>query len=110
MMSSKLRTAAFVISALIVPFAASAADTGTTMGDSKPVRAVKDTVITAKVKSKLAAEREGYTKSVSVKTTSAGVVTLSGSVLTKEEADKAEAIAKDTEGVTSVVNNIKITK
>jgi hyperosmotically inducible protein len=108
-MSSKLRTAAFVISAMMMPFAAGAAD-NTSMGDSKPVRAVKDSVITAKVKSKLAAEREGYTKSVSVKTTSAGVVTLTGTALTKEEADKAESIAKSTEGVTSVVNNIKITK
>ncbi len=108
-MSSKLRTAAFVISAMMLPFAASAADSGSTP-DSKPVRAVKDSVITTKVKSKLASEREGYTKSVHVKTTSSGVVTLTGTALTKEEADKAESIAKDTEGVTSVVNKIKVVK
>ncbi|MDB5777523.1 MAG: hypothetical protein JWP38_3656, partial [Herbaspirillum sp.] len=100
---------AFVISALMIPAVASAADSGSTP-DSKPVRAVKDSAITVKVKSKLAAENAGFTKSVSVKTTSAGVVTLTGSVLTKEESNRAEAIAKDTEGVTSVVNNIKVTK
>ena len=109
-MSSKLRTAIFVVSAAVAaPFAANAADTSTPMSESKPVRAVKDSVITAKVKSKLAAEHEGYTKSVSVKTTAAGVVTLTGTALTKDEADKAETIAKSTDGVTSVVNNIKVT-
>ncbi len=108
-MSSKLRTAIFIVSAAVAaPFAASAADS-TPMSESKPVRAVKDSVITAKVKSKLAAEHEGYTKSVSVKTTAAGVVTLTGTALTKEEADKAETIAKSTDGVTSVINNIKVT-
>jgi hyperosmotically inducible protein len=112
-MSSKLRTAAFVISTLMVPFAASAADsTGTTSStaDSKPVRAVKDSVITTKVKAKLAEARAGYTKSVHVKTTPSGVVTLTGTALTKDESDQAATIAKDTEGVTKVVNNIKITK
>ncbi|HEY4317943.1 MAG TPA: BON domain-containing protein [Herbaspirillum sp.] len=115
-MSSKLRTAAFVISALMVPFAAQAADSGTgntgntSTGDSKPVRAIKDSAITAKVKAKLAEARAGYTKSVHVKTTSAGVVTLTGTALTKDEADQAAAIAKDTDGVTSVVNKIKVTK
>jgi hyperosmotically inducible protein len=111
-MSSKLRTAAFVISALMVPFAASAADSASTTStaDSKPVRAVKDSVITTKVKAKLAEARAGYTKSVHVKTTPAGVVTLTGTALTKDESDQAAAIAKDTEGVTKVVNNIKITK
>ena len=109
-MSSTLRTAAFVISALMLPLAASAADTTPTTGDSKPVTAIKDTTITTKVKTKLAEARAGYTKSVHVKTTSAGVVTLTGTALTKDDADKAEAIAKGTEGVTSVVNKIKITK
>jgi hyperosmotically inducible protein len=116
-MSSKLRTAAFVISALMVPFAAHADNTTTSpgatqtsTGDSKPVRAVKDSAITTKVKAKLAEARAGYTKSVHVKTTSAGVVTLTGTALTKDEADQAAAIAKDTDGVTSVVNKIKVTK
>lgn len=109
-MSSKLRTAAFVISALMAPLAVHAADTATSTGDSKPVQAMKDTAITAKVKAKLAEARAGYTKSVHVKTTPAGVVTLTGTALTKDEADQAVAIAKGTDGVTSVVNDIKITK
>ncbi|RXZ38294.1 BON domain-containing protein [Oxalobacteraceae bacterium CAVE-383] len=109
-MSSKLRTAAFVIGTLMVPFAAHAADSTTSTGESKPVRAIKDSAITTKVKAKLAEERAGYTKSVHVKTTPDGVVTLTGTALTKDEADKAAAIAKSTDGVTSVVNNIKVTK
>jgi hyperosmotically inducible protein len=109
-MSSKLRTAAFVISALMIPLAASAADNTASNGDSKPVTAVKDSTITTKVKAKLAEARAGYTKSVHVKTTHTGVVTLTGTALTKDESDKAAAIAKDTDGVTSVVNHIKIVK
>ena len=109
-MSSKLRTAAFVISALMAPLAVHAADSTTSTSDSKPVQAMKDTAITAKVKAKLAEARSGYTKSLHVKTTPAGVVTLTGTALTKDEADQAVAIAKGTDGVTSVVNDIKITK
>jgi hyperosmotically inducible protein len=109
-MSSKLRTAAFVISTLMVPFAAHAADATPTTTDSKPVAAVKNSTITTKVKAKLAEARAGYTKSVHVKTTGAGVVTLTGTALTKDESDQAASIAKDTDGVTSVVNKIKITK
>jgi hyperosmotically inducible protein len=109
-MTSKLRAAAFVISALMIPFAAGAADSTTSTGDSKPVRAVKDSAITTKIKAKLAEARAGYTKSIHVKTTSAGVVTLTGSALSREDSNKVAAIAKDTDGVTSVVNKIKITK
>ena len=110
-MSSKLRIAAFVISALMVPLAASAADTtAANNGDSKAVAAVKDTAVTTKVKAKLAAARAGYTKSVHVKTTPEGVVTLTGTALTKDEADQAATIAKGTDGVTSVINKIKVTK
>jgi hyperosmotically inducible protein len=94
----------------MVPFAAHAADSTTSAGDSKAVRAMKDTAITAKVKTNLAEARAGYTKSVHVKTTPAGVVTLTGTALTKDEADQAASIAKGTEGVTSVVNEIKVTK
>jgi hyperosmotically inducible periplasmic protein len=110
-MSSKLRTAAFIISALMMPLAASAADTtAANNGDSKPVAAMKDTALTAKVKAKLAEARAGYTKSVHVKTTPEGVVTLTGTALTKDDADQAVTIAKGTDGVKSVVNKIKITK
>lgn len=109
-MTSKLRTAAFVLSVMMAPLAAHAADSTTSTGDSKAVQSVKDAAITTKVKAKLAAERAGYTKSVHVNTSSSGVVTLTGTALTKSEADQAAAIAKGTEGVTSVVNDIKITK
>ena len=37
-------------------------------------------------------------------------MTATGTALTKDESDQAATIAKDTDGVTSVVNKIKITK
>jgi hyperosmotically inducible protein len=39
-----------------------------------------------------------------------GIVVLSGSAKTQEAADKAASIARETEGVTLVQNNIKIKK
>jgi BON domain len=40
--------------------------------------------------------------------TNAGIVTLNGMVATKAEADRAVSLARDTNGVTSVVNNLRI--
>jgi hypothetical protein len=40
--------------------------------------------------------------------TNAGIVTLNGIVATKAEADRAVSLARDTNGVTSAVNNLRI--
>jgi osmotically-inducible protein OsmY len=40
--------------------------------------------------------------------TSKSVVTLSGTVRTEDEKVRAEGIAKDTKGVSSVVNNLSV--
>jgi len=107
MFKNKLTAAAIAVAVIAVPFAAANA-AESHMSDSKPVKAVKDSYITTKVKSKLASERDGFTKGVSVKTTDAGAVTLSGNVSTKEQSDRAEAIARGTEGVTSVTNSLVV--
>lgn len=68
---------------------------------------INDSGISAKVKGQLAADTETSAIKIAVDTTNR-VVTLSGVVPTEKEKAKAEQIARKTEGVTQVVNNITI--
>ena len=70
-------------------------------------QAVDDSAITLKVKSKLAADSQTSAIKIGVETKDA-VVTLSGTVPTGTEKDEADKIAKNTEGVKRVVNDITI--
>jgi hyperosmotically inducible periplasmic protein len=69
---------------------------------------VKDSVITTKVKSKLAAKHMSTLTHVKVDTDANGMVWLSGTAPTKDARDLAGMIAKDTDGVNSVTNEIEI--
>src|ERR1041384_5219083 len=66
-----------------------------------------DAGITTNVQSKLAADSDTGGLKLNV-ATAGGVVTLSGTAATEIEKDKAEQIAKHTEGVKRVVNNIAL--
>lgn len=104
-MKYKLAATCFVIGSLLAPVVAHAAD-----GDadrSKPVHFVKDSVITTKIKSKLAVEHPASAKHIKVDTDRNGVVWLSGTTDSQAEADKAVEIARNIEGVKSV--NAKLT-
>jgi hyperosmotically inducible periplasmic protein len=68
---------------------------------------VDDSVITTKVKSKLAADTRTSAIKISVETTN-GVVALTGTVPTQSEKSAAEEITKSTEGVKSVDNKIAV--
>jgi hyperosmotically inducible protein len=107
-MNTKLMSACFVAATLLTPFAARAADSDADR--AHPGAFVKDSVITTKVKTKLAAEKMRTLTHIRVDTDRNGIVVLSGSAKTKEDADKAASIARETEGVTLVQNNIKIKK
>ncbi len=69
---------------------------------------VKDSVITTKVKSKLAAKHLSTLTHIKVDTDENGVVYLSGRAPSQDAVDMAAMIAKDTEGVTSVHNGIAV--
>lgn len=69
---------------------------------------VKDSVITTKIKAKLAADKLGSFVNIHVETDKDGAVLLTGNALTQESIDKATVIAKGVEGVTSVNNNIAV--
>ncbi len=69
---------------------------------------VKDSVITTKVKTKLAAKHMSTLTNIKVDTDEQGVVWLSGKAPTQDASDLATMIAKDTDGVTAVHNHIVI--
>lgn len=68
---------------------------------------INDAGISAKIKTQLAADTETSAIKIAVDTTNR-VVTLSGVVPTEKEKAKAEQIARTTDGVAQVVNNITI--
>jgi hyperosmotically inducible protein len=107
-MKYKLATSCFVIGSVLAPVAAYATDSDTDR--SKPTHFVKDSVITTKIKTKLAAEHLGSAKHIRVDTDKNGAVWMSGTANSQDEADKAVAIARDTEGVKSVSSHIKVRK
>ena len=107
-MKIRLATICFVIGTLLAPVAAYAADSDSDR--SHPTTFVKDSIITTKIKAKLADEKMSTLKHIKVDTDAKGAVVLRGKVKNQEEADKAVSIARETEGVTSVTSNIQIKK
>ncbi|HXS12463.1 MAG TPA: BON domain-containing protein [Acidobacteriaceae bacterium] len=69
---------------------------------------VKDSAITTKIKTKLAAEHMSSLGDIHVDTDKDGVVWLSGSVKTKKAADRAVAIARATAHVKKVHSDIRV--
>jgi hyperosmotically inducible protein len=69
---------------------------------------VADSVITTKVKAKLAEKHLSTLANIRVDTDNAGVVWLSGKAPTSDARDLAGMIAKDTDGVISVHNHIVV--
>lgn len=107
-MRYKLATTCFVIGSVLAPVAAYAADGDTDR--SRPKTFVKDSVITTKIKTKLAAEHPASAKHIKVDTDKNGVVWLSGTTDSQAEADKAVEIARNTEGVKSVNSKLTVQK
>ena len=70
---------------------------------------IDDATITASVKTKLAADTDVAAHNIDVDTVE-GVVTLTGKVDDWDEKREAESIARGTDGVRSVVNNLTVEK
>jgi len=73
-----------------------------------PIAFVKDSAITTKIKTKLAAEHLTSVGRIHVDTDQDGVVWLTGSARSQEAIDKAVSIARDTEHVKSVHSDLEI--
>ena len=108
-MKLKLATTCFVIGTVLAPMAAyAAADSDTDR--NKPATYVKDSVITTKIKTKLAAESPGTMARIKVDTDNNGVVWMSGTANSPEEVNQAITIARNTEGVKTVKSDLKVQK
>ena len=125
-MMSKLATALLATGLAIAPAASYANDTtkpdaanaqagtssmqgqsGMTTHTTKTGAAVSDAAITTKVKAKFAADKQVSATNIHVDTDN-GVVKLTGTAKSQDEAMKAADIAKATEGVASVDNAIQV--
>lgn len=104
-MKLKLAAACIVLCAALAPVAF-AADSDADR--NKPATFVKDSAITTKIKTKLAAENPGTLANIHVDTDKDGIVWMSGTAKTQQDVDKAVAIAKGTEGVRNVKNDVKV--
>ena len=76
--------------------------------DSTSHHFVKDSAITTKVKAKLAAKHLSNLTRSKVDTAADGVVWLRGRAPTRDASDLAAMIAKNTDGVNSVHNDITV--
>jgi hyperosmotically inducible protein len=96
-----------IVAVLATPVIALAAE-DSDADRSHPKAFVKDSIITTKVKSKLAAEHIKSLGRIHVDTDENGVVWLRGRARTQEAADKAVEIARATEGVKDVHSHILV--
>ncbi|WP_428312467.1 BON domain-containing protein [Hydrocarboniphaga sp.] len=105
-----MMAAAVLAAGALLPLAATAqeATTGAKVEANLDAagQATKDTAITAKVKTKLAAQKGLSALDIHVETKD-GVVTLSGSVDNKAQVELAEQVVAKTKGVKSVTNTLE---
>jgi hyperosmotically inducible protein len=105
-MKKTLAIVALLLGASLVPVASFSADPD--MDRSHPKAFVKDSAITTKIKSKLAAEHITSLGRIHVDTDADGIVYLSGTARSQEAIDKAVEIARNTEHVVDVKNELRI--
>ena len=99
-MKLTIATAALAAAGMLAGAAVYAQDAD--MDRSHPKAFVKDSVITTKIKSKLAADHVSSLGRIRVDTDTDGVVWLSGTAHSKNEVNRAMEIARSTEGVKGV--------
>ncbi len=106
-MTFKLALPGLLAAALLVPALGQAADDHD-QDRKAPATFVKDSAITTKVKAKLATEHFGSLAKIHVDTDANGVVWLTGTAGSQAEIDKAVAIARGTERVRDVHNELSV--
>jgi hyperosmotically inducible protein len=106
---TKLALASFIVSGLLVPVLGYSAD-DQDRDREHPQAFVKDSAITAKVKSKLAAEHIESLAQIHVDTDANGIVVLRGTARSQEQINKAVSIARNTEDVRGVKNELIVKK
>ena len=108
-MKTTLAIATLVLGASMAPaFAAEAPTTDGTVDRSSPTTFVKDSAITAKIKTKLASEHITSLGRIHVDTDANGKVYLSGTARSQADIDKAVSVAQSTEHVVGVQNDLTV--
>jgi hyperosmotically inducible protein len=105
-MKTNFAIAALVLGAALIPVASFAADPD--VDRDHPKVFVKDSAITTKIKSKLAADHITSLGRIHVDTDADGIVYLSGTARSQEAIDRAVEIARNTEHVVTVKNGLTI--
>jgi hyperosmotically inducible protein len=108
-MKTKLLMTCVLASTLIGPAIVTAADDPDS-DRANPATFVKDSAITAQIKTKLAAEHFGSLAKIHVDTDQNGAVWLSGTAESQAAIDRAVAIAKATEHVYAVHSTLTVKK
>jgi len=98
--------ACVLAASLLAPVIGLAQDSDTDR--SHPAQFVKDSAITAAIKTKLAADHPASLGRLKVDTDKDGVVWLSGTARNRQEADRAVEIARGTDGVVRVKSDIVV--
>ena len=106
MKMTTLATSLLLAGVLAAPIALANPDTDR----SHPKAFVKDSVITTKIKAKLAEEHLGSMGHIKVDTDKNGIVWMTGTANSQTEVNQAVAIAKNTEGVKSVHSELTVQK
>ena len=109
-MNTKLLTTGLIAGALLAPYAVVHAADADANAESKTKNFVKDSVITTKIKAKLASEHLGSAAHIKVDTDNNGVVWMSGTANSQAEVNQAITIARNTEGVKTVKSDLKVQK
>lgn len=107
-MKIKLAMTCLIVAASLTPVVSFADDAD--MDRSHPKAFVKDSAITTKIKTKLAAQHLTSVARIHVDTDANGVVWLTGTARSQAEIDKTVAIARETEHVVDVKNELTIKK
>jgi hyperosmotically inducible protein len=104
-MKLKFGATCLIVGSLLAPIAFAYADD---VDQAHPMHLVKDSAITTLIKTKLAGEHLSSLTKINVDTDDQGVVWLSGTATTQGQIDRAEAIARSTDGVRAVKNHIVV--
>lgn len=110
-MNIKLASTGLILGALLLPLTGHAQSTMSEKASNasdKARVAVKDSVITTKIKAAFVKDKTVSAMKVKVDTDDKGVVTLAGTAKSQAEIDQAVSLAKGVEGVTTVNNNITL--
>lgn len=101
-----IRIATYVLAGVLLMPAVGSADPDADR--DHPGQFVKDSVITTAIKTKLAAEHLGSLTQIKVDTDMDGIVRLSGTANTRGAIERAVEIARGTDGVVAVRNDIVV--